>query len=145
MYTLTQFGCIEDGNGATLPPANNGTQAWEDYQAWLDAGNTPSPFQEPQIVNTLTTEEAQSYLKGYYVATQELRKLAGITVPDHEFIKLEDSQYQTTLNTAIQNNAASPLNLAIINALCSTILYTFTQLTLKLQISWNDFTYDGSY
>ena len=47
MYTLTQSGAIYDGNGTTIPPASNGTDAWIAYQAWLDAGNTTAPYVSP--------------------------------------------------------------------------------------------------
>jgi hypothetical protein len=30
-----------------LPPKNNGTSEWRDYQSWLDEGNTPLPAPEP--------------------------------------------------------------------------------------------------
>jgi len=50
-YQLTpQGGIILDlGNGRILglPSENNGTPAWSEYQAWLDAGNTPEPAPPP--------------------------------------------------------------------------------------------------
>lgn len=50
-YQLTENGSIKNtlDNGAALflPPENNGTPAWAEYQAWLDAGNTPEPAPPP--------------------------------------------------------------------------------------------------
>lgn len=50
-YQLTETGSIKNtlDNGAALflPPENNGTPAWAEYQAWLDAGNTPEPAPPP--------------------------------------------------------------------------------------------------
>ena len=47
MYQLTETGSIkrelENGTTLFLPPENNGTPEWREYQAWLDAGNTPLP------------------------------------------------------------------------------------------------------
>ena len=45
-YYLTENGLIAnplpDGVSVTyLPPTNNGTSAWIEYQEWLDAGNAP--------------------------------------------------------------------------------------------------------
>ena len=37
----------EDGGCLHLPPQNNGTPEWREYQAWLDAGNTPEPAPAP--------------------------------------------------------------------------------------------------
>ena len=46
-YQLTETGSIkltlESGAALFLPPENNGTPAWAEYQAWLDDGNTPLP------------------------------------------------------------------------------------------------------
>jgi len=47
MYSLNKFGEISCPEGALLPDTNNGTDAWRDYQAWLDAGNTPAPYVAP--------------------------------------------------------------------------------------------------
>lgn len=104
---------------------------------------TPNlPMSTPEILNLPDTKE---YLKGYYGATRSLRQLAGISLSDNEWVKLEDTEYQTTLMTALSLNKDNPYNMGLINTLCSTILYTFTQLTLKLNLKWDDFTYDGSY
>ncbi len=47
-YTLTQSNGIrlelENGSMMFLPPENNGTPEWRQYQEWLDAGNTPNPY-----------------------------------------------------------------------------------------------------
>ena len=50
-YQLTETGSIkrilENGAALVLPPENNGTTAWAEYQAWLDAGNKPQPAPAP--------------------------------------------------------------------------------------------------
>jgi hypothetical protein len=50
-YQLTTQGSIsvflENGSALILPAENNGTPEWREYQAWLDAGNTPEPAPPP--------------------------------------------------------------------------------------------------
>ena len=42
----SQIVIVRDADGAFIPddPAN---LDWQDYQAWLDAGNTPTPYTPP--------------------------------------------------------------------------------------------------
>jgi hypothetical protein len=51
MYQLTTGTSIKltlpTGSTLFLPAENNGTPEWREYQAWLDAGNTPEPAPEP--------------------------------------------------------------------------------------------------
>ena len=51
MYQLTPSNGIKltlaIGSEMFLPAENNGTPEWRDYQAWLDAGNTPEPAPAP--------------------------------------------------------------------------------------------------
>jgi hypothetical protein len=45
-YYLDELGCIRMDMGGSvqlLPPQNNGTEEWGEYQRWLDDGNTPDP------------------------------------------------------------------------------------------------------
>jgi len=50
-YQLTTQGSIcillNDNPIMFLPPEHNGTPEWREYQAWLDAGNTPEPAPAP--------------------------------------------------------------------------------------------------
>ena len=50
-YQLTENGLVRgliDGTPVLLlPPVHNGTAAWDDYQAWLDAGHQPAPAPAP--------------------------------------------------------------------------------------------------
>lgn len=50
-YQLTTQGSIsvflENGSALILPAENNGTPEWREYQAWLNAGNTPEPAPAP--------------------------------------------------------------------------------------------------
>ena len=51
MYQLTTGTSIKltlpTGSEMFLPAENNGTHEWREYQAWLDAGNTPEPAPAP--------------------------------------------------------------------------------------------------
>jgi len=51
MYQLTTSNSIKltlaNGSEMFLPAENNGTPEWREYQAWLDAGNTPEPAPAP--------------------------------------------------------------------------------------------------
>ena len=51
MYQLTTSNSIKQtlptGSVMWLPAENNGTPEWREYQAWLDAGNTPDPAPTP--------------------------------------------------------------------------------------------------
>jgi hypothetical protein len=50
-YQLTAQGtiCVLQGGNPVmyLPLQNNGTPEWREYQAWLEAGNTPEPAPAP--------------------------------------------------------------------------------------------------
>ena len=50
-YLLLSNGSIfyshDDGGCTCLPAENNGTPEWREYQAWLEAGNTPEPAPVP--------------------------------------------------------------------------------------------------
>ena len=50
MYQITESGMIrcdfENGMVLYLPAEDNGTPEWQEYQVWLDAGNTPEPYVE---------------------------------------------------------------------------------------------------
>ena len=51
MYQLTTSNSIKlnlpNGGIMFLPAENNGTPEWREYQAWLEAGNTPEPAPAP--------------------------------------------------------------------------------------------------
>jgi hypothetical protein len=51
MYQLTTSNSIKltlaSGSEMFLPAENNGTPEWREYQAWLEAGNTPEPAPAP--------------------------------------------------------------------------------------------------
>ena len=50
-YQLTTSNSIKltlpTGSEMFLPAENNGTPEWREYQAWLEAGNTPEPAPAP--------------------------------------------------------------------------------------------------
>ena len=76
MYQLTTSNSIklplENGSTMFLPPQNNGTPEWREYQAWLDAGNTPEPAPEPPAPPVLTTEQK---LEAAGLTVAELKEL----------------------------------------------------------------------
>ncbi len=47
MYKFNEIGFIVCPGGTTIPPTNNGTDAWAAYQEWLEDGNTPTPYVAP--------------------------------------------------------------------------------------------------
>ena len=79
MYQLTSFGTIEltlpAGNALFLPAKNNGTPEWREYQAWLDAGNTPEPAPAPPEPAVLTPAEK---LAAAGLTVDELKTLLGL-------------------------------------------------------------------
>jgi len=80
MYQLTTSTSIklplENGSIMFLPPQNNGTPEWREYQLWLDAGNTPEPAPAPPAPPVLTTEQK---LAAAGLTVAELKKLLGLT------------------------------------------------------------------
>jgi hypothetical protein len=83
MYQLTTGTSIklplENGSIMLLPAENNGTPEWREYQAWLDAGNTPEPAPEPEPIPVLTTEQK---LEAAGLTVAELRELFGLPAPE---------------------------------------------------------------
>lgn len=63
-YQLTESGDIRkelaDGFALILPATPNGTPAWAEYQAWLDAGNTPLPYVPPGYEDTATAQTSRT-------------------------------------------------------------------------------------
>ena len=80
MYQLTTSTSIKltlpTGSEMFLPAENNGTPEWREYQAWLDAGNTPEPAPEPPAPPVLTTEQK---LEAAGLTVAELKELLGLT------------------------------------------------------------------
>ena len=80
MYQLTATNTIalplENGSIVFLPVENNGTPEWREYQAWLDAGNTPEPAPVPPAPAVLTTEQK---LNSVGLTVAELKELFGLT------------------------------------------------------------------
>jgi hypothetical protein len=80
MYQLTTSNSIKltlpTGSVMFLPAENNGTPEWREYQAWLDAGNTPEPAPEPPAPPVLTTEQK---LEAVGLTVAELKELLGLT------------------------------------------------------------------
>ena len=47
MYKFNEIGLIVCPGGTTIPPTNNGTDAWAAYQEFLDAGGVTAPYVAP--------------------------------------------------------------------------------------------------
>jgi hypothetical protein len=76
MYQLTATASvIRLSDYTTLPPSNNGTPEWREYQAWLDAGNEPEPAPVPPAPPVLTTEQK---LEAAGLTVAELKELFGL-------------------------------------------------------------------
>ena len=80
MYQLTTSNSIKltlaTGSVMFLPAENNGTPELRDYQAWLDAGNTPEPAPPLEPAPILTTEQK---LNAAGLTVAELKELFGLT------------------------------------------------------------------
>jgi hypothetical protein len=80
MYQLTTSNNINlplaSGSEMFLPAENNGTPEWREYQAWLDAGNTPEPAPPLEPAPILTTEQK---LNAAGLTVVELKELFGLT------------------------------------------------------------------
>jgi hypothetical protein len=84
MYRLTASNTIqfqlENGGSLFLPATNNGTPEWRSYQAWLNAGNTPAPYEPPAAM-------PQPDYQGFYDALlvsqayQAIRAQAVVSLP----------------------------------------------------------------
>lgn len=46
-YAMLAVGVLNVDTGATVLPTPLGNDAWSAYQAWLAAGNTPTPYVAP--------------------------------------------------------------------------------------------------
>jgi hypothetical protein len=54
VYSLTNdSSVIRDADGACIPPDDRNAD-WKDYQAWLGAGNTPTPYVAPPPLDALS-------------------------------------------------------------------------------------------
>lgn len=47
-YKLKETGVLRLSDGASIPEAPD-NRDWQEYQAWLEAGNTPLPMDEPTL------------------------------------------------------------------------------------------------
>jgi hypothetical protein len=85
MYQLTASNTIqlqlENDSTMFLPAKNNGTSEWREYQAWLDEGNSPAPYDPPAAMpqpdyqgfyNALLVSQAYQVIRGQAVASLPL-------------------------------------------------------------------------
>ena len=59
MYQLTEFGVIRLNDNAFIPDCAD-NRDWQEYQKWLDEGNTPEPMPPPPPDNTLSLINGQA-------------------------------------------------------------------------------------
>jgi len=74
-YQLTQTGAVvRTSDGAFIPP-DPGNADYQQFLAWLEAGNTPDPAPEPEPASALTAAEK---LAAAGITVDELRALLGL-------------------------------------------------------------------
>lgn len=113
MYQLTNSAGIfylSDGIGTYLPPQNNGTPEWREYQSWLDAGNTPlpapaSPPSPPNYIafwNALLTSNVYGSIR-----TQSMTSLPMNTLATEFIALIGDAKAGYPNETAIQSSMSA--------------------------------------
>lgn len=78
-YTLAPAGVVETSTGREI--TSNDSAAWDAYQEWLRAGNTPAPYAPAPVERDVD--------RSYYTragAAQQARRVAKMS--DDEFIEL---------------------------------------------------------
>jgi hypothetical protein len=76
MYKLKEVGVVRMYDEAHIP-ADPGNRDWQEYQAWLAAGNTPQPeFTQEEIA---AKEEAEAAKMAELVDIEELRSDYGLS------------------------------------------------------------------
>ena len=110
-YAITKDGWINDGNGCTLPPTNNGTDAWDAFQAWLDAGGVPTPYVEPPAPPQTTFTKLQIVRACYRLGVQE--RLYGLLESSVDFKRQWDAAQEIDTSDAMTQQAIEMANLDI--------------------------------
>jgi hypothetical protein len=76
MYQLTTGTSIKRLSDGAFIPNDPGNRDYREYQAWLDAGNTPEPAPPLEPAPILTTEQK---LNAAGLTVAELKELFGLT------------------------------------------------------------------
>ncbi len=89
LYKLNETGVVKIENGMHTDITKNGT-AWQEYQDWVIAGNTPDPA-DPTILPTYAENRASEY-PAIGELVDELLKV--ITIPAGSGLELLEAERQ---------------------------------------------------
>ena len=110
LTTSTDIFYLSDGICTYLPPQNNGTPEWREYQDWLDAGNTPLPAPAPpppppnyiSFWNALLTSNVYGSIR-----TQSMTSLPMNTLATEFIALIGDAKAGYPNETAIQSSMSA--------------------------------------
>lgn len=97
MYTLnTKTGNVtRDSDNVIVTPVDDITDAYSEYKAWLEAGNTPTIYNEPlEEILQKELQVAKLIMWENIKAERDRRKYSGVKVGDHWFHSDPDSRTQ---------------------------------------------------
>ncbi len=115
-YSFTSTGSIvttlPGGKPLFLPPENNGTPEWAEYQYWLDAGNTTAPHTpDPSPADYFAFWEALIQTGAYASIRSQAAQSLVMNTAATEFIALiGDAKAGRPLQSAIQSSIYNVLN-----------------------------------
>lgn len=108
MYKIISSSIIKRlADGATIPtdPANSD---YQDYLAWIDGGNTPTPADVPtpeQVAHTLEVSEAHGIAKAFYAShpavTSFIRDLTPVQ-REAQIAAMTNSQLRTVVGYLVE-------------------------------------------
>ncbi len=121
-YTLTSAGSVVRSDGAFVPPDGSNTD-WQAYQAWVAAGNTPTPVtaQVPAVPQVISDRQffQQLAVQGVITQAEALSAVQTGTIPSemqpliNALPATEQFAAQMQICGATQFERTDPLTLAI--------------------------------